>query len=190
MTITETPDLRSRSFSIGTGSTPPAPLGFIPGGLGRRLVAKLIDLGAVVALQLIVGLFVGIDAGLFFGERGAMAVATLGDYWWGVLGSTLIFLYFVAFEAVVGRTPGKRLMGLRVLGTGRTSHPTAGQAMARNAYLLLWLLPVPAALVGAENALYALFTAAVVTIAVSIYRSPAKQGMNDRMAGGTQVVKL
>ncbi|MEI6253687.1 MAG: RDD family protein [Mycobacteriaceae bacterium] len=190
MTITETPDLRSRSLPIAADSTPTAPPGFIPGGLGRRLAAKLIDLGGVVALQLIVGLLVGIDARLFFGGRGATAVATLGDYWWGVLGSTLIFGYFVAFESVGGRTPGKRLLGLRVFGPGRSSHPTVGQAMARNAYLLLWLLPVPAAWVGAEGTLFALFAVAVVAIAVSIYRSPTKQGMNDRMAGGTQVVKL
>ena len=186
MTITGTPDVRGlpgRSLPIDGGSTPPPSQEFIPGTLGERLAAKLIDLAIIKATPVI--LVIGM---LFSGDLHARLVTT---GWSEVLGATFVFVYFVASEAIGGRTLGKRLMGLRVYGPGGSAKPTFMQAVARNAYLLLWLLPVffnlPLVLVGVGGILFA---AAAIAIAISIHRSPTHRGINDRMAGGTQVINL
>ena len=42
----------------------------------------------------------------------------------GLFTGLLMFIYFVAFEVTQGWTPGKKLLGLRVLGPGGAPKPT------------------------------------------------------------------
>ena len=136
-----------------------------PGGLGVRFFARLID-GIIVHI---------------FGFFLAFVLDVLSSIWvTGLFSGLLTFIYFVAFEVSQGWTPGKKLLGLRVLGPGGAPKPTAQQSAIRNAFTLLAIVPY-------FGGLLALI--AYIVIAVTISNSPTKQGKHDEFAGGTQVVK-
>jgi uncharacterized RDD family membrane protein YckC len=136
-----------------------------PGGLGLRFLARLID-GIIVG---IIGFFLA-----FFTD-------TLSNIWvTGLFSGLLTFVYFVVFEITQGWTPGKKLLGLRVLGPGGAPKPSGQQSAIRNAFTLLAIVPYFGGL---------LAVIAYIVIAVTISNSPTKQGKHDEFAGGTQVVK-
>lgn len=101
---------------------------------GRRLAAYLIDLPLRWLTQAIVGMLALVPASVVWmatgGEEGAVANGAAAVVW------LLIVLagygYFVAFEASSWQaTPGKRLLGLRVVRVdGR--RPSAATALGRN----------------------------------------------------------
>ncbi|WP_102145101.1 RDD family protein [Mycobacterium hubeiense] len=148
------------------GGYPPPPFGHQePGGLGLRFFARLID-GVIVG---IVGFFL------------AFFLDVLTNIWvTGLFSGLLMFIYFVAFEVAQGWTPGKKLLGMRVLGPGGAPRPTAKQSAIRNAFTLLSIVPYVGGL---------LAFIAYIVIAVTISGSPTKQGKHDELAGGTQVIK-
>lgn len=149
----------------GPGGYPPPPGGATPGGLGMRFLARLID-----------GLIVGIVGGLL-----VALTDTASNIWiTGLFTGALTFLYFLAFEATQGWTPGKKLLGMRVLGPGGAAKPTVSQSAIRNLFTLLPIIPFIGGLLG---------VIAIIVIAVTTNSSPTKQGKHDEMAGGTQVVK-
>ena len=116
-----------------------------------------------------------------FGFFLAFVLDVLSSIWvTGLFSGLLTFIYFVAFEVSQGWTPGKKLLGLRVLGPGGAPKPTAQQSAIRNAFTLLAIVPY-------FGGLLALI--AYIVIAVTISNSPTKQGKHDEFAGGTQVVK-
>jgi len=144
------------------GGYPPPSGGQEPGGLGLRIVARLID-----------GIIVNIVAFII--------AFALTSYWVaGLLSGLLTFLYFLAFETTQGWTPGKKLLGVSVRGPGGSSKPDVQQSAIRNSWTLLNIIPFIGGL---------LTLIAVIVIAVTIDRSPTKQGKHDELAGGTQVVK-
>jgi uncharacterized RDD family membrane protein YckC len=140
--------------------------GVRPGPLGLRFVARLID-----------GIIVAIVAWLL------AAVFDLTSQIWvtGLFSGVLTFIYFVAFEVTEGWTPGKKILGMRVLGPGGAAKPSLQQSAIRNAFTLLAVIPY---FIGSLLAFIA-----YVVIAVTIHNSPTKQGKHDELAGGTQVVK-
>jgi uncharacterized RDD family membrane protein YckC len=79
--------------------------------IGARAGAELIDL-----IVIVIG--------------GAIMVAALGDIGPGLFFALLI-LYFTAFEAHSGQTPGKRVLSIRVVNSNG-QHPSLGQALIRN----------------------------------------------------------
>jgi uncharacterized RDD family membrane protein YckC len=136
-----------------------------PGDLAPRFFARLID-GIVVNIVVFV-------LSMFF----------FRDYWFfvtGLFSGVLMFGYFVLLEVTQGASLGKRLLGLRVLGTGGRLKPGVSQSAIRNSFTLLAAVPY----VGSLLALVA-----YVVIAVTINASPCKQGKHDELAGGTQVIK-
>lgn len=141
----------------------PAPT--VPGQLLPRFFARVID-GLIVGVLAVFGAFsVGswdhiMVTGLFSG---------LGTY-----------LYFVLFEVVVGATPGKMLLGMRVQGPHGLVRPTLRQSAIRNLFTLITVIPY----IGGFLAFIA-----YVFIAITIKDSPSKQGRHDELAGGTQVIK-
>ncbi len=142
------------------------PAGLRPGGLLSRFFARFID-----------GMIVGI-AGFFL----AFFTDTLSNIWvTGLFTGLLTFVYFLVFEITQGWTPGKKLLGLRVLGPAGASKPTAQQSAIRNAWTLLPIIPFVGGL---------LAFVAIIVIAVTISGSPTKQGKHDELAGGTQVAKV
>ncbi|MER5783377.1 RDD family protein [Streptomyces mobaraensis] len=138
-----------------------------PAGLGRRLVARLIDtvvLGgavAAVAVPLWAKAVSHIDEKVNRAKRSGETVTvwlldgTTGTYLAIVLGALLLggVLYEVLPTATWGRTPGKKLCGVRVLDI--ESHDTPSFAAALRRWLVYSLLGVVA--VGVLNAVWCLF---------------------------------
>ncbi len=148
-----------------TFSTAPQHDGAVPGTLGVRFAARLID-----------GFLIGIlISAVLFGLN------LYGNAWIpGLLSGLLVFGYYIAFEVTQGWTPGKKILGLRVLGAHGAPKPTARESAIRNAFLLVSIVPF----IGGLLALIA-----YVVVAVTINSSPTKQGKHDELAGGTQVIR-
>jgi uncharacterized RDD family membrane protein YckC len=96
------------------------------------------------------------------------------------LGASVVLAYFVAFDVLDGATPGKRALGLRVIGPGG-GHPSVTQAVIRESFTVLGAIPF----VGPFLAL-----GAWIWIAVTIRSSPLRQGKHDLLAGGTRVIRV
>jgi uncharacterized RDD family membrane protein YckC len=96
-------------------------------GPGRRCLAYLLDLlicyGALFVLAL---LFIIIAVGGGFGEMSSMAKAMGGFFL--VLLFAIQWVYFVVWDALRGRSPGKAAFGLRVVTT--TGRPIGWRAAA------------------------------------------------------------
>ncbi|MCV7256325.1 MULTISPECIES: RDD family protein [Mycobacteriaceae] len=142
-----------------------APKSAVPGNLGPRFFARVID-------------------GVIVNAASLFAVVSLDSFSnilvTGLFSGLLTFIYFVAFEVSVGWTPGKKLLGLHVRGPHGRPHPDLKQSAIRNSFTLLAAVPYVGGL---------LAFVAYVVIAVSIRNSPWRQGTHDDLAGGTQVVK-
>ncbi|MFC8045494.1 RDD family protein [Nocardia sp. NPDC057353] len=137
-----------------------------PGGLGKRAGARFIDWIIAGAIGLVV--FWLLDRSVNTPD------------WVSVLpGAGFGFLYFLFFEVLTGETPGKKILGLQVRGSGGAAKPSIVDSAKRNAYMLLNLIPCVGGL---------LWFVAAIYIAVTISSSPTKQGWHDKFAGGTQVV--
>lgn len=142
----------------------PPPGGGVPGGVGIRFGARVID-------GIIVGIVVSILVSLVWNNYSLS---------FGIFSGILLFAYFVAFEVTQGWTPGKKILGLHVRGAAGLPKPTPKESAIRNSFLLLGIIPFIGGL---------LVLAAYIYIAITINGSPTKQGKHDELAGGTQVVK-
>lgn len=140
-----------------------------PGGLLRRFFARLID-----------GIIVGVVGSISI--LSFLSLDALSDYLvTGLFTGVLMFAYFVAFEAGLGWTIGKKILGLEVRGPAGAAKPSVSQAAVRNAWTVFPVIPY----IGGPVAFIA-----IVVIAVTISGSRAKQGKHDTLAGGTQVVRV
>lgn len=114
----------------GTGA-PPA----VPGQedlLGPRIAAALIDIVVLTGVYLILGLTVG-EHSTAVGPGSISMSITLGGMWLVVYWA-LVLLYFFAFEATIGQTVGKRLLGLRITrldGSRPSTAAIAGRTLLR-----------------------------------------------------------
>jgi len=98
-------------------------------GVGSRFASALVDYAIQLVILLAFGLALGYGVGLS-PRAGGYAVAA-----WIVVGFVLFVGYDVAFEVLAsGRTPGKRLNGLRVV-------LETGASAVRNALRLIDILP-------------------------------------------------
>ncbi|TLF76729.1 RDD family protein [Nocardia cyriacigeorgica] len=139
--------------------------GVTPAGLGKRAVARFIDwiLAAIIGV-------------IFFW---LLNMAWDTPDWVSILpGAGFGFLYFLVFEVATGSTPGKKILGLHVNGSGGAPKPSVKDSAVRNAYMLLNLIPWVGPI---------LWFIAAIAIAVTISSSPTKQGWHDKLAG-TQVI--
>jgi uncharacterized RDD family membrane protein YckC len=114
-------------------TTEKVPLRFRVAGINSRLLAWLVDTG-MIALFLVMGLMLSVPLSL---GRPGLAAALMSLWMFGVL-----FGYFLLFEWLWhGQTPGKRLVGIRVIdwqGTGISFT----QSAVRNLYRLVDGLPL------------------------------------------------
>jgi uncharacterized RDD family membrane protein YckC len=145
----------------------PAPVaGVLPAGLLERFLARFID-----------GIIVGI-------VQVVIAVATTNVIG-GVIGGILYLGYYAYMESSQGRTFGKQIMKLRVLGpTG--GNPTMEESLRRNAWAALSIVSsVP--VLGLFTGLAELV--AVIAIAVTISQDAVtRRGWHDKFAN-TSVIK-
>lgn len=166
----------------------PPPVGVPrPGELGDRFLARLID---GVGLGIVYGIFFGILSAIFLSGFSDSVGEVLIFYIFLSIITTLVNLgYYVYFESDRGATIGKQLMKLKVVGPDGTSHPTVEQAVRRNIFLafgLASIVPIVGQFLGGLASLVA-----VIMIAVGINGDTARrQGWHDKLAGGTQVLKI
>ena len=139
-------------------STPP--LGAEPGGIGPRIIARIIDVGLLVIVAVLLG--VVLDFGLL----------------WLVLYAALSYGYYVVMDTTRGATFGKKAMGLSIRGAAG-GLPTPQEAAVRELVTVVGAVPFIGGL---------LSLAGWIAILVTTSQSPTRQGIHDRMAGGTQVV--
>lgn len=132
-----------------------------PGGMGRRLVARLID-----------GLLVGV-------VTSALGAAMDFNVLWLTGTALVVYGYFVVLDATWGTTVGKRLLGMRVVGPDGGPIPFANAA-AREAFTLVGAVPFAGPF---------LALAAWIAIGVTASQDPNKRGFHDRMGGGTTVLR-
>lgn len=160
----------------------PAPGIGSPADLGTRFLARLIDhviLGivtAIIIVPLLVGaMFTGGSAGFGgfgFAFSGYSLVAS-------IVTAAITILYFALMESNTGQTVGKMVLGLKTEGpTG--DKPTMEQALKRNSWYALAIVPFLGGLAELAAAIY---------IAVTINNSVTRTGWHDTFAGGTKVVK-
>ena len=138
-------------------------------GIGSRFLAAIIDTFLITAAQIIIFLLVGLiisrlDMNLGVGGGVLVAAATL-------LAFVLLWGYYIAFELLWnGQSPGKRLIGLRVVRDGGRPITFVGSAI-RNLIRIADFLP----------ALYG-----IGVVVMFIDRRSRRLG---DLAGGTLVVK-
>lgn len=165
------------------GQPPQQPAGIGgPADLFTRIIARFIDgvILAVVNMIFVVFLIFGVilsASGVGFGFGGFSG--------WGLLSSlittAIIVGYFAYLESSKGQTLGKMAMKIKVLGPDG-QNPTMEQALKRNAWLALGIVPIVGGL---------LYLGAVIYIIVTINGNAATgQGWHDEFAGGTRVIKV
>ncbi|CAM3121006.1 RDD family protein [Mycobacterium intermedium] len=152
-----------------------APSAQRPARVSRRLAARVVD-GVIIGIAL---------TPLVYLLRQLTDIESAGSLVQQVVAGLLLgvgsFAYYVVFEVKFGWTPGKKLLGLAVRGPGGAPKPDVTESAVRNSFNLLWIVP---SAVGAV-----LVILSWIVIADTINRSPSKQGIHDRWAGGTQVVR-
>lgn len=147
--------------------------GGVPAGAMIRLAARVIDTLLLFIVFAVIGLIV--RATIEHIDNRAITLA---------LAAAVTLAYYVSFEVTRGRTPGKQVLGLHVLGARNKPKPSVRESLLRNSFIVLGaLLSVP--IVGDWP-----WFIAVVAIGITISSSPTRQGVHDRLADGTQVVKL
>lgn len=105
-------------------------------GLGSRALAAIIDTGIVVAIEVALTLGVSLVLSRLTGNLTAMTLFILASF-------LVLFGYFALFEGFRnGQTPGKAMMGLRVI--RETGHAiTFRDALVRNLIRIADFLPPP-----------------------------------------------
>ena len=159
-------------------SAPDGPVaGARPAELLDRFVARFID-------GIIIGIVYAIVASIINAILNSGLVAGMIN---AVIGAIIYLGYFGFMESTNGRTIGKQVMKLRVLGPNG-GNPTMEQAVRRNIWMgfgILGIVPILGTIVGALASLIA-----VIMIAVGISNDTVnRQAWHDKFAGGTRVIK-
>lgn len=90
---------------------------------GRRFGTLLVD----YALFILLAFCIGIVIALLFGEEGIKMIQSIPDI---VLGFPIFFMYYIFFEGIWARTPGKLLFGTVVV-TESGTKPSIKQVIGR-----------------------------------------------------------
>jgi len=161
----------------------PTPSGVgAPADLGLRFVARLIDL-ILIGIVTSVIIFPLIIATAFTGVGSAFNMFggfSAGRIVFAIITAALTIGYFALMESNSGQTVGKMLIGLKTVGPDGNK-PTMEQALKRNAWYALGIIPWIGGLAQLAAAIY---------IAVTISNSATRTGWHDEFAGGTKVIKI
>ncbi len=121
---------RVAAVEAGRGATASSPSEVV----GRRIGAALVDIALMAVLFVVLGLALGA------GESSDGQVAIMLEGAEALLYGALVLLYYFATEASSGRTVGKRLLGLEVVGRDGTPAST-GSIAARTLLRVVDSLP-------------------------------------------------
>jgi uncharacterized RDD family membrane protein YckC len=138
----------------------------IPARLVWRIGAHIIDMAILLVLFLIIWSF----------ARSFVSLSLVP-----FVNTTIVLAYAAGFETVRGRTPGKQALRLHVRNQDGM-YPTSGQALRRNLYFVLGLLP---GFIGGLVALAVVSWIAASIVVDVVYR----QGVHDRFARETFVTR-
>ena len=139
---------------------------YIPGTLVWRIGAHIIDSVVLLVLFVVMWILIG---------------NLVSVVWVPYANTAIVIVYAVALETVRGQTLGKQALRLQVHNQDG-AYPTPGQALRRNFYFALALLP------GFIGGLIAL--AVIGWIAASILVNiDDRRGINDRFANQTFVTR-
>jgi uncharacterized RDD family membrane protein YckC len=176
----EPDEIQEPAPAVPPAEAPPTGVG-APAEVGTRFIARIIDhiLLAVVIFALIIPFVIGAMFADVSGFSGFFGGAGVGSFVSGLVTAAITIAYFAFMESNQGRTIGKMVMGLRTEAPGG-GNPTMEQALRRNAWYALGIIPWLGGL--AE-------LAAVIYIAVTISNSATNTGWHDQFAGGTRVVR-
>lgn len=120
-----------------------------PAGFFSRLIAFMLDLFLLVIVELMAGLVIFIILRFFRMKqvldfvKSLLGIQDQFGQWVGLISPILFILllvYFVFFWTLVGYTPGKALLGLRIVRKDGRSL-SAGRALLR--YLGYWVSAIP-----------------------------------------------
>lgn len=145
--------------------------------VGKRALARIIDhvlLVVVTSIILVPLFFSGVAFGNAFGFGGFSGSAFL----FGLLSAAIVIAYFSLMEANLGQTVGKMALSLKTQGPDG-GNPSLEQAIRRNAWYVVGILPVLGGLAQLGVAIF---------ILVTISNSATNTGWHDEFAGGTRVV--
>lgn len=90
---------------------------------GRRFGTLMVDYACFMLASFCIGLFVAFT----FGDEGIEAIQGIPDLLFGVI---VISIYYIFFEGIWARTPGKFLFGTVVISESG-GRPTSGQIVGR-----------------------------------------------------------
>lgn len=102
---------------------PEASRAIVLAGKGRRLATFAIDYVMFILLSACIGVIIA----LVFGDQGVEAIESVPDI---VLGVLIMFAYYVFFEGIWARTPGKFMLGTMVVSESGDK-PGLGQVIGR-----------------------------------------------------------
>lgn len=131
-------------------------------GPGRRIAARLIDVGLLIGVSILVRALVDDDIGAT--ETSATAA---------ILTLMATIAYEVGMVAALGATVGKLVMGIRIVDADGTCPPTAAHAIRRWAPNALAIIPV----VGILAAM-----AVLIASLIWIFTDPMRRSIFDRAA--------
>lgn len=162
-------------------TTPATPSGAgAPADLVTRFLARLVDhvlLGVVIALVIFPIVLSAIFSGSNLSYWSFGSSASLAGIVGSIVAAAITIGYFAFMESRNGQTVGKMLLGLRTEGPDG-QNPTMEQAVRRNAWYALSIVPFLGGLAQLAVAIY---------IAITINNTGV--GWHDTFAGGTRVVK-
>lgn len=164
---------------------PTARLGPTPGGVGERILARVLDAMIISVASMVVGGVVGVIGAFVItgSEAGEIAVLTVLF----VIGVAIVLGYYAALESGTGATLGKRALKLRVVGPDGHSTPTVVQSVKRNVFLVFY--PMGVMPTDAQPLTPTLSLIIAVSIIVTISQDQTfRRGWHDRFAG-TAVIK-
>ena len=175
----------------GYGTPGYGPQGYAgePAPLMPRLLARLIDF---ILLAVVIAVVQAVVVRGVLGLRGASYGVDVGASYAassvsGVLGALIYLAYFALMESRTGQTLGKRLLRLRTQGPDG-GPPSLEAAVRRNFWVALGVFAIVPFVGGAISGLVELVI--VIVIMVGISQSSTRQAWHDRLAGGTQVVRV
>lgn len=164
---------------------PPTPPTLSPGGVGRRISARLLDLLLIGMIDLTL-LRPRFTQGVLIPDVPLSELEPLPASY-TLLSAVLALSYFAFFESKLGATPGKRVLNLRVYAPDGNP-PSLANAVRRSLFAIAGVVAV-IPLIG-ESLAVPLNLFAVVTVIITMQRSVSRQGWHDRFAGNTQVAHL
>jgi uncharacterized RDD family membrane protein YckC len=123
-------------MSVPTIVRPPAVVPYA--GLATRAVALALDMAIAQAIVFAGGAVLALVASLV----GDLAFGTVERILAAIAWAVVVAFYFVLFWSTAGRTPGMRVMALRVLDASSGGHPSVGRSIVRLIALGLCIIPL------------------------------------------------